>query len=74
MLVSGCQEFLATVVDTTPIKKIKPEDITIVREFSDVFPEEFPGIPPDWEISFEIELLPRSAPVSKAPTEWHLRN
>ncbi|KAL5537339.1 hypothetical protein UlMin_046267 [Ulmus minor] len=34
---------------------------------SDVFPEELPGIPPEREISFEIELLPGSAPVSKAP-------
>ncbi|KAL5553902.1 hypothetical protein UlMin_041303 [Ulmus minor] len=34
---------------------------------SDVFPEDLPGIPPEREISFEIELLPGSAPVSKAP-------
>ena len=48
------------------MEKSKPEDIAIVREFIDVFLEELLGIPPDWEISFEIKLLPGSAPVSKA--------
>ena len=46
MLLSGCQGYLATVVDTTHVEKIKPEEITVVQEFSDVFPEELPGIPP----------------------------
>ena len=32
------------------------EDISIVREFPDVFPEDLPGIPPDREIDFQIEL------------------
>ncbi|KAL5578516.1 hypothetical protein UlMin_020215 [Ulmus minor] len=67
LLSSGCQGYLATVVDTTHEEKLKPEEIAVVREFPDVFPEELPGIPPEREISFEIELLPGSAPVSKAP-------
>ncbi|KAL5571846.1 hypothetical protein UlMin_021443 [Ulmus minor] len=67
LLSSGCQGFLATVVDTTHEEKLKPEKIAVVREFPDVFPEDLPGIPPEREISFEIELLPGSAPVSKAP-------
>ena len=66
MLLSGCRGFLATVVDTTLVEKSKHEDITVVQEFLDVFPEELHGIPPDREISFEIELLQGSAPVSKA--------
>ncbi|KAL5562387.1 hypothetical protein UlMin_032134 [Ulmus minor] len=67
LLSSGCQGYLATVVDTTHEEKFKPEEIAVVREFLDVFPAELPGIPPDRDISFEIELLPGSAPVSKAP-------
>ena len=67
MLLSGCHGFLATVVDTTHVKKSKPEDIVVVREFSDVFLKELPGLPPDQEISFEIELLPGTTLVSKAP-------
>ena len=43
------------------------EDILVVREFSDVFPEAFPGIPPDREIQFQIELAPGTEPISKAP-------
>ncbi|KAL5569524.1 hypothetical protein UlMin_026099 [Ulmus minor] len=67
LLSSGCQGYLVTVVDTTHEEKFKPEEIAVVREFPDLFPEELPGIPPEREISFEIELLPGSAPVSKAP-------
>ncbi|KAL5560715.1 hypothetical protein UlMin_036926 [Ulmus minor] len=66
-LINGCQGFLATVVDTTRVEKSGPEGIAVVREFTDVFPEELPGLPPDREISFEIDLIPGSAPVSKAP-------
>ena len=47
--------------------KSRPEEVPIVKEFIEVFPEELPGLPPEREISFEIELLPGSAPVSKAP-------
>ncbi|KAH9671101.1 hypothetical protein KPL70_017221 [Citrus sinensis] len=34
------------------------DDIPIVREFVDVFPEDLPGLPPDREIEFTIELVP----------------
>ena len=47
MLLSGYQGFLATVVDTNHVEKSKPEDIAVVREFSDVFPEELPSLPLD---------------------------
>ena len=43
------------------------EDIPVVREFLDVFPEDLPGIPPDREIDFQIQLAPRTEPISKAP-------
>ena len=43
------------------------EDIMVVREFSDVFPEDLPGIPLDREIDFQIELAPVTKPISKAP-------
>ena len=38
----------------------------MVCRFPDVFPEELPGLPPDREIEFEIELLPGTALISKA--------
>jgi hypothetical protein len=35
--------------------------------FPDVFPEELPGMPPDREVEFVIEILPGTVPISKRP-------
>eukprot|EP00253_Pinus_taeda_P011347 PITA_11347 len=43
------------------------ENIPVIQEFVDVFPEEIPGLPPKRDIDFTIELVPRAAPVSRAP-------
>jgi hypothetical protein len=45
----------------------KIEDIHVVQEFLDVFPDELPGMPPKRAIEFMIELQPGTAPISKAP-------
>jgi hypothetical protein len=37
----------------------------VVRDFSDVFPEELSGMPPYREVEFVIDLLPGTAPISK---------
>jgi hypothetical protein len=42
-------------------------DVRTVSEFPDVFPEELPGMPPDREIEFVIELVPDTAPIFKRP-------
>ena len=39
----------------------------MVKDFTDVFPEELPGMPPDRDIEFLIELLPGTGPISKRP-------
>ncbi|XP_076909919.1 uncharacterized protein LOC143567362, partial [Bidens hawaiensis] len=39
----------------------------VVREYPDVFPEELPGLPPDHEIEFTLNLIPGAEPISKAP-------
>ena len=49
------------------VSKLKPEDIPVVNEFLDVFLEELPGLPPDREIEFSIELIPGTAPISQTP-------
>jgi hypothetical protein len=41
------------------------EHIRIVCKYLDVFPEELPGMPPDRDIEFSIERLPKTAPISK---------
>ncbi|GKG00442.1 hypothetical protein Tco_0302132, partial [Tanacetum coccineum] len=43
------------------------EDIPVVKEFSDVFPEDLPGLPPIHQIEFQINLIPRAAPVARTP-------
>jgi hypothetical protein len=42
-------------------------DVRTVSEFLDVFPEVLPGMPPDHEIEFVIELVPGTAPIFKRP-------
>ncbi|XP_020082447.1 uncharacterized protein LOC109706053 [Ananas comosus] len=66
LISSGCAAYLATVVET---QKELPAlgDILVVREFPDVFPAELPELPPDREIEFVIDLVPGTAPISKAP-------
>eukprot|EP00253_Pinus_taeda_P010510 PITA_10510 len=47
------------------------ENIPIIQDFVDVFPESIPRLPPRHDIDFTIELVPRAALVSKAP--YHMR-
>ena len=43
------------------------KDIPVVCEFLDVFPDDLPGLPPDRDVEFKIELLPGTAPISRRP-------
>ncbi|GKB00247.1 putative reverse transcriptase domain-containing protein [Tanacetum coccineum] len=45
----------------------KQEEIVVVREFPEVFPDVLSGLPPIWEIEFRIELIPGATPVAKSP-------
>nr|GFC35838.1 putative reverse transcriptase domain-containing protein [Tanacetum cinerariifolium] len=66
LLSHGCEGFLATIHDTnSEVPSI--HDQPIVSEFPDVFPDELPGIPLVREVEFNIELIPGSEPISKAP-------
>ncbi|GKV02919.1 hypothetical protein SLEP1_g15296 [Rubroshorea leprosula] len=65
-LVNGCQGFLVSVTDASSVTS-RLEDIPMVREFSDVFPEDLPGLPPDREVEFAIDLVLGTGPISKAP-------
>jgi hypothetical protein len=42
-------------------------EVPVVNEFPNVFPEELPGMPPDRDIEFVIELKPGTAPICKTP-------
>ena len=65
LLKKGCQGFLASVMSNE--SDLKLEDIPIVREYPDVFPEDLPGLPPEKEVEFTIDLVPGTSPMSKAP-------
>ncbi|XP_076937933.1 uncharacterized protein LOC143605843 [Bidens hawaiensis] len=62
----GCAGFLASVKDTTAAK-VSIDIYHVVREYSDVFLDELPGLPPDREIEFIIDLVPSAELISKAP-------
>ncbi|XP_074342558.1 uncharacterized protein LOC141680155 [Apium graveolens] len=66
LLRHGCEAYLAHVRDVDK-EPLKIEDIPVVKEFRDVFPDELPGLPLDREIEFRIDLVPGTEPVSKAP-------
>ncbi|KAL5767547.1 hypothetical protein ACOSQ2_014330 [Xanthoceras sorbifolium] len=62
----SCQGYLVYAVEMRG-SETRLEDIPIIREFSDVFPEDLPRLPPDREVEFQIELTPGTEPISKAP-------
>nr|GEY25014.1 putative reverse transcriptase domain-containing protein [Tanacetum cinerariifolium] len=69
-LSKGCDVFLENV--TTKEAKEKSEgkrleDVPIVREFLEVFPEDLPGISPARPVEFQIDLVPGAVPVARAP-------
>jgi hypothetical protein len=43
------------------------DQVPVVCEYPDVFPEELPGMPPDRDIEFIIELIPRTTPIAQRP-------
>ncbi|GKG44697.1 hypothetical protein Tco_0486135, partial [Tanacetum coccineum] len=43
------------------------KDVPIVRDFSEVFPEDFSGLPPTRLVKFQIDLIPGAMPVARAP-------
>ncbi|XP_027166458.1 uncharacterized protein LOC113766464 [Coffea eugenioides] len=66
MLSKGAQGFLVFMINA-PSDQTKLEDVPVVQEFSDVFPEELKTLPPDREVEFKIDLVPGTAPISKTP-------
>nr|GEW63593.1 hypothetical protein [Tanacetum cinerariifolium] len=52
----GCHAFMAHVIDTSFEKK-DVEDVLIINEFLDVFPEDLPGIQPERQVKFRIDLV-----------------
>ncbi|GJV30708.1 putative reverse transcriptase domain-containing protein [Tanacetum coccineum] len=62
----GFQAFMAHVIDTRFEKK-SAKDVLIVNEFLEVFPKYLPGIPPERQVEFQIDLIPGATPIAKTP-------
>ncbi|GKG55796.1 hypothetical protein Tco_0574690, partial [Tanacetum coccineum] len=52
----------------------KQEEIVVVRDFLEVFPDDLSGLLPVREIEFRIDLIPGATPVASLPIVWHLLN
>ncbi|GJV55666.1 putative reverse transcriptase domain-containing protein [Tanacetum coccineum] len=69
-LLKGSHVFLAHVTtkeieDKSEKKRL--EDVPIVKNFPEVFPEDLPGLPHTRQVEFQIDLVPGAAPVARAP-------
>ena len=66
LLRKRCSVYLAHVIDIEG-RELRLEDITVVKEFPDVFPNKLHGMPPNREVEFSIDLVPGTSLISMAP-------
>nr|GEX59569.1 putative reverse transcriptase domain-containing protein [Tanacetum cinerariifolium] len=64
---NGCELFLAQVTKQGSREK-RLEDVPVIRNFPEVFPDELPGLPPPRQVEFRIDLILDVAPVARAPS------
>ena len=72
---NGYKVFVVRIIKNEQIgKEDKPifEDILILQDFADVFPEEIPGLHPKRDLEFTIELVPGAVPNSKDPYQMNI--
>nr|GEX84913.1 putative reverse transcriptase domain-containing protein [Tanacetum cinerariifolium] len=65
----GCHLFLVHVTEKKPKEK-RMDDVPVIRDFPEVFPDDYLGLPPPRQVEFRINLVPSAAPVACAP--YHL--
>ncbi|GKA11130.1 putative nucleotidyltransferase, ribonuclease H [Tanacetum coccineum] len=63
----GCKAYLAYVTKARELEKKEVSNIHVVCDFPDVFPDDLPGIPPERQVEFRIDLIPGATPIAKAP-------
>ncbi|GJX26083.1 putative reverse transcriptase domain-containing protein [Tanacetum coccineum] len=63
---NSCHLFLAHVTEKEKSEK-RLEDVPVIRDFPEVFPDDLPGLPPSRQVEFKIDLVPGAAPVGRAP-------
>nr|GEV89592.1 reverse transcriptase domain-containing protein [Tanacetum cinerariifolium] len=69
-IAKGCQIFLAQISAKKEEDKSKGkqlEDVPVVQDLPEVFPKDFPGLPPARPVEFQIDLIQGAAPVARGP-------
>ncbi|XP_024962102.1 uncharacterized protein LOC112502434 [Cynara cardunculus var. scolymus] len=61
-----CVAYLAYTIDAK-LEKKAIHDVSVVRDYPEVFPDELPRIPPERQVEFRIDLVPGAAPIARAP-------
>ena len=51
--------------------QVRIDELQVVREFPEVFPDEIPDVPPEREVEFAIDLVPGTRPISMAPYKMY---
>jgi hypothetical protein len=69
LMQQGCEGYLAYLLNPE-VSAGSMQSVPVVSEFSDVFPEELPGLPPTRAVDFPIDLVPGAAPISVHLTVW----
>ncbi|GKC89249.1 putative reverse transcriptase domain-containing protein, partial [Tanacetum coccineum] len=62
----GCHLFLAHATEKKSKEK-RLEDVPVIRDFPEVFPDDLAGLPPPRQVEFRIDLVPGAAPILCAP-------
>nr|GEV30326.1 putative reverse transcriptase domain-containing protein [Tanacetum cinerariifolium] len=62
----GSQLFVAHVAEKEPQEK-RLEDVPVIQDFPEVFPDDLPGLPSPQKVEFRIDLIPGAAPVARVP-------
>jgi hypothetical protein len=62
----GCKLYAILVLNEKGVEE-GLEHLPVVKEFVDVFPEELPGMPPERELEFTIDLKPGTEPIARTP-------
>src|SRR6185312_12897198 len=70
--IHGCmtlhlRDYMSLTPTVNQIEGKKLTDIPVVCEYPDVFPDDLPGMPPDRDVEFAIELQPGTTPISRRP-------
>ncbi|GKD29024.1 putative reverse transcriptase domain-containing protein, partial [Tanacetum coccineum] len=58
---------ISKALSNVKVDEPKLSDISVVRDFVEVFPEDLTGLPPQRQVEFRIDLIPGATPVAKSP-------